>query len=149
MSLVFYQYALVDKTPIFSKVLNSEVSPCSIHLQCMLIWIRIKCAFINVKEKIKLSCQIDLTTRLPRLPQCTELSKDCLGKLHKFTKIKLTADVTFLFLLSVNNDHFYISQVRTRNSNVWKLLNQWISFISAFKLPVQKIIRMIRISENF
>ena len=148
MSLIFYQYALVNKTPIFSNVLTF-FSPCSIHLQCMLTWIRIRRVFLNVKEKIKFSYQIDVATGSPRLPQFTKLSKCCLGKLHKFTKIKLTADVTFLFLLSVNNDHFYISQVRTRNSNLWKLLNQWISFISAFKLPVQKIIRTTRISENF
>ena len=50
------------------------------------------------------------------------------------------------FLLSVNNDHFYISQVPTRNSNVWKLLSQWISCVSAFESPVQKIIRITKLN---
>ena len=60
VSLLWYQMALMDNSPILSKNLYSGLSSLLIHWKYMLFWISISHTFTKVKAKIILLSEIDV-----------------------------------------------------------------------------------------
>ena len=126
VSLLWYQKFVFDKSPILSYSLYLGIFFISIHQQWMLFWLGIGHTLIKFKGKIELVHEIDLasdhvsyTNRLlvtnqespelslyPFKRVCRTTFQKTWGKLPNLLGMKLTTDITWLFLSSVNTDVF-------------------------------------------